>query len=319
MRLAVVGCGDIAGWTVRVARLNRKVQVIAACDRTLEIAQAFARRHGIPRAYGDLTELLAQEKLDAIYLAVPHHLHYPMMFQAVQAGCSIFCEKPITRTLEEGKEIVRLAREIGVKIGVNYQYRYDSACFGLVNAAQNGQLGELYYARCNIPFHRSNGYYQKSAWHSLKAQAGGGTLLTVGSHMLDIALWAFGSPPAAAAGMTAQMRFKEIEVEDLAQGTVQLENGALIQISSSMIATPERPPSIEIYGSKGTRIYHWGILADLQFLWTLGRSIEGFRDWIEEDKPYRAPAEEALPALAVVEALYRSAETGITQPVESYT
>lgn len=319
MRLAVVGCGSIAAWTVRMARLNRKVQVIAACDRTLEIAQAFARKHRISRAYADLAELMAQERPDAIYLAVPHHLHYPMMLQSIQAGCSILCEKPITRTLAEGKEITRLAREKGLKIGVNYQYRYDSACFSLVNAARNGQLGELFYARCNVPFHRSKDYYQKSAWHSIKAQAGGGTLLTVGSHMLDIALWAFDSPPAAAAGMTAQMRFKEIEVEDLAQGTVQLANGALIQICSSMIATPERPPSIEIYGSKGTRVYHWGILADLQFLWTLSRSIEGFRAWVEEDLPYRIPAEASLPVLSVVEALYRSAETGITQPVEPYT
>ena len=310
MKLGIVGCGGIAVWTAALARLNRKVQLAACCDQTAEIAGRFARRFGIRQAFGSYAEMLAEADLDAVYLAVPHHLHAPMIRQALAARRHVWCEKPIARTYAEGQEVAALARQSGCKVGINYQYRYDPACWRLVRRAHSGQLGQIYYGRCNVAFHREAGYYEKSAWHARKDQAGGGTLLTVGSHMLDILLWAAQSAPRAAVGMTAQARFQQVEVEDLAQGTVELDNGALLQVCSSMVATPERPVSCELYGAKGSSFYRNGPLPDLRFLDALGRSLEGFRAWVEAERPYRAPAEAALPVLAAVEAIYRAAESG---------
>jgi predicted dehydrogenase len=115
-----------------------------------------------------------------------------------------------------------------------------------------------------------------------------------------------------------------VEVEDFAAGTVVLKNGAVIQITSSMVAAKEQPVSLEVYGERGTAIYssnpwprvrfiginpktkrppHWGFHA-------LHRSLKGFRNWVLQDESYLVPGEEALPALQVVEAIYQSAETG---------
>jgi predicted dehydrogenase len=304
----------------------------AACDISQERADAFAHKHKIPTVYTDYTEMLAAGEFDAVYLAVPHNLHFEMIKAAVDAGFHVFTEKPITRTFAEGQEIVAYAAEKGVKIGVNYQYRYDSGCHRLARAVQAGVLGEVRYARINLPWHREHSYFDDSPWHKTIAQAGGGTLITQASHLIDVVLWAVGSPPISAMGYTARKVFTNVEVEDLALGAVELENGALVQITSSMVAASEQPVSIEIYGAKGTAIYASNPWPRVKFIWgrnrvslrnsvsgmkpphwgihALHRSLKGFRDWVLKDESYLIPGEEALSALAVVEAFYQSAKSG---------
>ncbi len=324
LRLAIVGCGEIARWMALFCRLNRRIHLVACCDRTLPVAEAFAARFRIPRAYDDYETLLEAERLDAVYLAVPHDLHFEMVVAAVEASIHVLVEKPVARTLSEGQEIVRRAGAANVRVGVNYQYRYDTGCYALAQAARQGDLGELYYGRCNVPWHREAAYFESGAWRGELARSGGGTLLTQGSHALDVLLWALDSPPRAATGMTAQPGFAQVEVETVALGTVQLKNGALIQVSSSMVARPEQGVTLELYGERGTALYSnrpwphvrfrglhvrrmrppgWGVHA-------LQRSLEAFRAWVMGGRPYLTPAEEALPVLAAVDALYRSSQTG---------
>ena len=83
MKLAIVGCGDIARYIAWFARLNRKIQLVAACDVSPERVEAFARRFRIPQTFTDYAAMLAQAELDAVYLAVPHHLHCGMIETAV--------------------------------------------------------------------------------------------------------------------------------------------------------------------------------------------------------------------------------------------
>jgi predicted dehydrogenase len=178
------------------------------------------------------------------------------------------------------------------------------------------------YARINVPWHRERDYFDKSPWHKTLAQAGGGTLITQASHLIDIVLWAVGSPPVTATGYTAKKIFTDVEVEDFAAGTIELESGAVLQITSSMVAATEQPVSIEIYGDKGTAIYTSDPWPRVKFIgikprtekppqWgfhALHRSLKGFRDWVLKDQAYLISGEQALPALQVVEAIYQSAE-----------
>ena len=316
MKLGMVGCGGIARVVALAAYANPRVETVACCDVSQSGAEKFAADLEIPRAYGDYQVMLAQEDLDVIYLATPHHLHYPMMLSAIRAGRHIWCEKPITVTVAEAWDVVEQARAAGVKVGVNYQTRYDPDCVRMYEAVHSGALGEIYYARTNTPYLRAPAYY--AGWHAIKSQAGGGTMLTVGSHMIDALLWATGCRPLSAEGRVARKKFKEIEVEDLAMGMLELDNGALVQVCSSMIANPERTPTIELYGSLDTFFFPSprpeNPLEDGSET-NITRSLEGFRAWIEEDIPYRIPAAEAIPALAVVEAMYRSAESGRREEV----
>ena len=304
MKLAIVGCGGIASGTARAANMNEKIQLVAVCDVTEAGAREFAARHDIPTAYGDYAAMLNCEALDAVYLAVPHYLHLPMTLAAFEKGLNVFCEKPIAVSVAEGQAMADAARKAGLKLGINYQYRYDADCYQMVTSAQRGDLGEIFYARCHVPFHREPGYY--AGWHAIQAQAGGGTMLTVGSHMLDLVLWACQSQPRRAKGMLAHKRFKDIEVEDLAMGIVELESGVLVEICSSMVATPEKISSVELYGALDTAYFPPEERSE-NFVSALVSSLEGFRAWVEEDVPYRTPAEQALPALAAVEMIYQSA------------
>jgi UDP-N-acetyl-2-amino-2-deoxyglucuronate dehydrogenase len=324
LHLAIVGCGEIATWMARLSWLNRRIRLVACCDRTLPSAEAFAARFRIPRAYADYEAMLRQEALDAVYLAVPHDLHYPMTCAAIEAGRPVLLEKPLARTLAEGQEIVQRARAANVRVGVNYQYRYDQGCYALAQAARQGELGEIYYGRCNVPWHREAAYFEQASWRGELARAGGGTLLTQGSHALDVLLWALNSPPRIATGMCAQAGFPHVEVETVALGAIELENGALIQVSSSMVARPEQAVTLELYGERGTALYSGRPLPHVRFrglrvkrarppgrgLHALQRSLEAFRAWVLEGEPYLTPAEEALPVLAAVDALYRSCHSG---------
>jgi predicted dehydrogenase len=242
----------------------------------------------------------------------------------------VLVEKPLAGTLEEGRALVDLARGTDVRVGVNYQYRYDAGCYALARAARSGALGRLYYGRCNVPWHRDETYFAQGAWRGQRARAGGGTLLTQGSHAFDVLLWALGGRPVAATGQTARREFEGIDVEDVAQGTVALEGGALAQVSSAMVARPEQAVTLEVYGERGTAIYADRPWPRVRFrgvrvrrarppvrgLHALQRSLAAFGAWVMEGKPYLTPAAEALPVLAAVDAIYRAAASGCREAVD---
>jgi UDP-N-acetyl-2-amino-2-deoxyglucuronate dehydrogenase len=328
LNLAIVGCGDIAGFTALVSRLVPQVTLSACCDVNKERAEKFAKRHRIPQVFTDYNEMLAKSSADAVYLAVPHHLHYVMILAAVKAGKPVFVEKPITRTLDEGKKLIEAIGN--TKVGVNYQYRYDSGCYALARAVQSGALGKIHSMRINIPWHRTQTYFDGAAWHKTIAQAGGGTLITQGSHFLDVALWALGETPVSAMGYTKTPLF-EVEVDTLTHGIVETAGGTLVSVVSSMVAASEQTVTIEAYGEHGTALYADRLLPHVKFsgvkihkerppewgVHALQRSLKGFANWILNDKPFLTPATSTLSVLAAVDGIYQSAVSGLRFKVES--
>jgi len=332
LRLGLVGCGDIAGYTAWFARLNPRIRITACCDRDPRRAEAFAHRHRIPRWFEEYAEMLAAGGFEAVYLAVPHDLHLPMARAALERGLAVLLEKPLAARLADGAELAALAVQPGARLAVNYQYRYDAACYALATAVQSGALGRVLYARCNVPWSRGGEYFAGGAgWHASRARSGGGTLLTQASHFLDVILWACGSPPARAQGLARNLLFRDaqVEVEDLAMGHLELADGTLVQVCSSMAVRPEQKASIEMYGEKGTLIYTAGLIPVLKSrgvripraappvksVHALARSLEAFRRYALGGEPHLVGASEALATLAAVDALYRSAVSGTWEDV----
>ncbi len=331
IRLGIVGCGSIADPIAKLTRLTRGIHVTAYCDTNIENAKRLAGKYGGGAVYDNFIDMLNKQALDAVYLAVPHHLHYMMICEALDKGLPVLTEKPITRTLAEGIAVADISEEKGLPVGVNYQYRYDRGCYALAQHVWHGTLGKVLYGRINLAWHREDAYFGHAAWHKSIAQAGGGTLITQASHLIDVVLWALETTPKSVFGQMAKKRFVDVEVEDTALGTITLEDGCLVQIASSMAATPEQAVMIELYGEKGTAIYTdkprpqlvlRGVKAKripppMFGLHALHRSIKGFRNWLQDGDPYLTPARAALPALAVVEAFYRSAKSGAREAVET--
>jgi len=327
INLGVVGCGDIAGYTALVSKLVPQVRLAGCCDLEGRRARSFAKKNRISQVYTDYHQMLDEADLDAVYLAIPHHLHYAMTLEAVRAGKPVLLEKPLALTLEEG---IRLVEETsGQKVGVNYQYRYDKGCYALARAVQAGSLGKVNSVRVNIPWRRELSYFDSAPWHKSLAQSGGGTLLTQGSHFLDVALWALGEKPVSVVGYTASPG-DDIEVESLAQGVIETQSGSLVSITSSMVCSSEQRVTIEVYGECGTAVYTDKPLPRVKFtdvkvrqqrppawgIHALQRSLAGFARWVLEDQPYLTPAKEALPVLAAVEGIYTSAKSGRREMIE---
>jgi len=317
LNMGVIGCGDIAGYTALLARLVPRLRLAACCDVDPGRVQSFARRYRIPFSTEDAETLMQHPDLDAVYLAVPHDLHYPMILRAVEAGKAVLVEKPLTRTLEEARQLLPLIA--GSKVGVNYQYRYDRGGYRMAQAARSGLLGKIHSVRINVPWHRTQDYFSGAPWHASIARSGGGTLITQGSHFLDLALWALGDTPAAASGWIGSPGF-DVEVETLAHGIIETAGGTVISISSSMIAAREGAVTIELYGELGTAVYCDKPLPHVRFtgvrppraalpvpgVHALQRSLAAFTRWVLDDIPYLTPAGEALPVLAAVDAVYRA-------------
>jgi predicted dehydrogenase len=336
LRIAVAGLGGIGAHVARLARLNPRITLTACCDPLPERAERFSARFGIKMRYVEYRAMLDGGGFDAVYLAVPHDLHAPMIREAAEKGLAVFCEKPPANDLAGAAELVRLERA-GAKIAINYQNRWEPGCFALIRAVGTGALGRLLYARCVVPWRRNRDYFEAAwGWHGLKARAGGGTLITQGSHFLDVIIAAAGGRAVRATGITANAVFDGIEVEDLAMGIVELSGGALVSVTSSMVTNPGRPPEIEAACEKGTviwvgsprpqgrsrvRIRAPGVKVrperpPVPGVHPLSKSLEAFRRWIADGGPAPVTAEDAFRTQAAVDALYRSAASGRTETVE---
>jgi len=333
LRLGIIGSGQMAKEFKLISKLVKNIEFIAATDTILKRAQKVV---GKDHAYIDAQEMYNNEDFDAVYIATPHNLHKSNIRQAFENGKHILCEKPVAATLEDAREINKLDKKYdSLKLGFNYQYRYDKNTLNLINGLNNNILGDIYYFNCSVYFSRDLDYFKKSDWRIKIESAGGGTLLNHGSHILDIVIWGLGEPKSVT-GKVATLKFKNIEVEDIGIGIIEFHKGIIGQVNCSMIPQPQmRPESIdlaqlELFGERGRLNYScmwpsalkwYGI--PLSNLDENGKSnsymtgcIEAFRDWIIHDIPFYNTIEESSKVLRLISAFYKSSETEKKEYVE---
>ena len=329
-RMGVIGCGDIARYVILAGKANKNIQIVGCADLDEKRAQKYARWFRIPAAYSDYTDMLKEVKMDAVYLAVPHYLHYPIIKEIMDYDLHIFSEKPLVTSLDDAVELSGLAANRGIKLGTNCQYRYDNNCYALVQACRRGDLGEIYYGRSNVPWHRSGRYFELGPWRANKSEAGGGTLMTQAIHSIDFLLWALGGKPLSVYGIIANAKFKDIEVEDLGMGVIEMDNGRYAEICSSMVVTPEQKVTVEVYGEKCMSVYTTNCYySSLRFkgakvkkdkfpvkgIHAISRCLEYYRRWVLYDEEFLNKAENSYNALAAILAVYKSARSGKKEPV----
>ena len=323
MKLAIIGCGDASLAVGMASRFVRRCTVSAVCDLVAERRNRFARRFNAA-ALADWEALLDGRLADAVYIAVPHDLHRRFAVTLAEAGLSVFLEKPLAATLADAETLVG-EPPVPARVAVNYQYRFEPRVRALVEAVRSGRLGELSHIAVDVPWFRGERYFTGSPWHASGERAGGGTLLTQGSHVLDIALLASGERPAKATGRTYRRVHRSVEVEDLATGVVETESGLPITITSSMVTRPQRRVSIAAYGRAGTVVYRgpWrpslrgrGVRVRAPIVITqlhaYVASLAAFRDFHDGCSRCACAAADALPVMRAVEGLYRSAAEGRT-------
>lgn len=260
IRFGVIGAGGIADRrSIPAMQSAPHCAVAAVMDPTR--AEQVAARHGIERAYRQLPALLADPGIDAVYIATPVYLHHEQVLAAAAAGKHVLCEKPLAMDVPQTRQAVENCRAAAVRLREALMMRYHGAHQRMGEIVQAGRIGRLHYMRAQLSCWFPP---MPDAWRQDPDLGGGGALMDLGGHLLDL-LEHFGGPLTAIHARTAR-QLHDYPVEDAAVASLVFQSGALGTIDTFFNVPDEACPCrLELYGSAGA------ILAE----GTIGQEAEG--------------------------------------------
>ena len=337
LRYGFIGAGGIAGAHLQDLSRRDDVQLVAMADLSEAAMLRHRERFGIDGMYEDWNAMLATEELDAVSICTPNKLHEQSTIDALNAGCHVLCEKPLAHSAEAGERMLAAAEANGRKLVIAFQYRFHPRTRFLRQAFDGGAFGNILYARVRAL--RRRGIPNWGVFGRKELQ-GGGPLIDIGVHVLEMAHYAMGCPVPTSA--TADMftyignkPSKRIEsmwkgwdhknhtVEDLAVGRIRFATGAVAHVEAAFAFHGEDDWNFELLGDKGgarwdpPRIFRdeHGHMVNKEPGWLpkdsmFARKMNNFVDHCLYDKPTLAPAEDGLAVQRMLDALYRSAENG---------
>jgi predicted dehydrogenase len=231
IRLGFVGLGWIGCNRMEAMLATGKAEAIAIFDPDANCAAEAARIAPAARSVDSFAELLDQRP-DGVVIATPSALHANQCIQALAAGASVFCQKPLGRSAVEVEAVLAAARCADRLLGVDLSYRYTAAMQAIREQVRSGALGRIFAA--DLVFH--NAYGPGSSWFWDPQLSGGGCLIDLGIHLVDVALWLLDFPAVEQAS-GRQFRDGRVpradEVEDYALGQFELVDGTNVRIACS--------------------------------------------------------------------------------------
>ncbi|MBE6602136.1 MAG: Gfo/Idh/MocA family oxidoreductase [Ruminococcaceae bacterium] len=346
IKIAIIGCGSIAtnAHMSNYQLLTDRFEVVAACDIVPGRAEEFARKFGIPSAYEDYHDVLALDGLDAVDICTPNYLHSIIAVEALQKGLHVLCEKPDAINPKEAMKMKLASEQAGKTLMVIRNNRFMNHSVYLKKYIEDGGLGKIYAARCG--WQRRRGIPGKGGWFTTKEKSGGGPLIDLGVHMIDVSIWLMGNPrPVAVSGATYR-EFADtyvpmghgsrdcdpngtFDVEDLAMGFIRFDNGAVLQLEFSWASNVERDDRFfELRGNRAGASWHSAddklkIFGEacgkpIDIIPNFGKqqlnghkgNLENFADVLEgKADPVFLP-EQGVDMIKILSAIYESAESG---------
>ncbi|SDS44397.1 Gfo/Idh/MocA family protein [Jiangella sp. DSM 45060] len=299
VRVGVIGLGRFGTVHAEAAAALPGVEVAGLCSRSLARAQELAQRFPGATAYDSLERMLAEADLDAVLVATPHKAHFEPAMRVIGAGVAVLVEKPLTTSLTEAHELVVAADDAGVALGTVFQRRFVPAVERMHRAIAAGRLGRVVAAECLAHLGRDRGYYEQDDWRGSWAGEGGGVLLTMAIHYIDMMNWMLGTP-ASVYGRWATLKHADyIDVEDVAGAVVTYESGAIATVQATttfengFASTPSpavrhRAPGfrLAVHGTAGHSV---GVAEDPELaqavndLWTFDGEEQHVKSWREEE------------------------------------
>lgn len=279
LRVGVVGLGYAGGRHLAGYAELPDVEVIALAGLETDRLEKMATEHGIPHRYEHWEDLLARDDLDVVSVCTPTFLHAPIAIAALRGGRHVLCEKPLARSCAEAEQMVRAAREAGRVLDVVFNYRHRGDVEALRRYVEAGTLGRIYHAKAS--WLRRSGIPTIGSWFTNKEMAGGGPLIDIGVHILDLALYLLDEPRVQAVSAATyaelgpqgrggspfsskQLVGSAYEVEDLATAFLRLEGGATLWLEASWATYTDAGDDMRIMllGNEGgadmnVRNYSW--------------------------------------------------------------
>jgi predicted dehydrogenase len=248
LRVGVVGMGWAGETHLKAYQQMPNVEVVAVADpreeRLLELKQTYT----LADVYTDWEKLIRRDDLDVVSVCTPNQFHAPVSIAALESGKHVLCEKPLARTSAEAEQMVRAAIAQGRVLHTAFNHRERGDIQTLKRAVDDGLLGRIYHAKAT--WMRRQGIPGMGGWFTSREMAGGGPLIDLGVHVLDMALYLLGEPevkavsaatyaelgPRGRGGRKVNTRTMDVggyEVEDLATAFIRLANGVTLLLEAS--------------------------------------------------------------------------------------
>lgn len=343
IKVGMIGAGAIArDHCINIAKYNG-ARLVAVADLSRERREEIQKTYAIPRAYEKWQDLTADPEIDAVAVALPNFLHAPVSLAAINAGKHVLLDKPFALNYREAKQIAGTAKRKRkvFMVGMNQRYRHDSQTLRAIVA--RGDLGEVYHAKCY--WCRRAGAPKFGTWFVNKKLSGGGCLLDIGVHSLDMALYLMDNwHPVAVTGQVynkfgrrglgegtwgksdrnAKLVF---DVDDFATAFVKFRNGATLELNASWALHQEtnNRMNVELYGTEAgaslspAKIFRWGRRKDEYEVVTpqnvkiRHRYENRHANWLDailgKDKPL-CTVEQSLVVQRIIDAIYAGSATG---------
>jgi len=349
-RIGIVGCGGIAnGKHMPSLSKLENVEMVAFCDIIPERAEEAAAKFGTAEAkvYADYKEMLAEEQLDIVHVLTPNDAHAEISIAALESGHHVMCEKPMAKTAADARRMVEAAKRSGKKLTIGYNNRFRADSWYMKKLCEEGELGDIYFAKAHAIRRRA-----VPTWGVFldEEKQGGGPLIDIGTHALDLTLWMMDNyKPKVVLGTKYHELAKrenaanawgpwdpeKFTVEDSAFGMIVMENGATVMLESSWAlnslevdeakcslsgteAGADMKGGLRINGEKYSRLYTNEIeLGSGGVAFYDGKAENAsdveMRKWIEaidQDLEPIVTPEQACVVSEILEAIYESARTG---------
>ncbi len=344
--VAIVGCGGISRWAHNPFYVNNtaRVKIVAVCDIIKERAEQFVKEfYPEAKPYADWREMLEQDDIDVVDICTPNYLHSEIAIAALEKGLNVTCEKPDAVSPEKAEAMKAAADKSGKLLMVMRNNRFVSISKYAKRYIEAGRMGKIYAGRAG--WQRRRGIPGKGGWFTTKEQSGGGPLIDLGVHMIDLAVWLMGNPrPVAVSGNTFcefannntsdsvnsqfgdQVSDGTFDVEDLAMGLIRFDNGAVLQIEFSWASNIETENRfVELRGTKAGMKWYEGNYLDIyseddgeltntriNCIDTNGHGnyLSHFFDVLDgKAEPIFTP-QQGIDMIKILDAMYRSAEAG---------
>lgn len=344
-KVAVVGVGSISGFHIKSYLANPEVELYAFCDINEKRLSYMGEKYGVTRLYTDEAEMLAAlPEIDLVSVCTWNAAHAPCAIMALNAGKDVLCEKPMAMNVEEAEAMKEAAERNGKLLMIGFVRRFGRDCDLAKELAEGGRLGDIYYAKAQ--YLRRNGH--PGGWFGNKALSGGGPLIDLGVHSIDLVRYLLGRPKAVAAygatfrklgnraNIKASKAYRSVgaesgdicDCEDLATAMIRFENGAVLSAEMSFSLNVESDcNNVQLFGTEaGIRIDDKvrmfgeldGRLTNVEFDGKNGLDIaEAFQREINHfvaasagEVECRNTAEDGVELMRILTAIYRSAESG---------
>ncbi len=342
LQVGMIGAGAIANSHCDGINKHPQAKVVAVADTSKERVTALAVKFNIAKVYAKWEELVADRDIDAVSIALPNALHAPVALAALKAGKHVILDKPFAMNQKEATAVIAAAKKAHKTFMLGMNQRFSREAQTLKVVASRGDLGEIYHAKAY--WLRRTGSPKFGTWFTRKDLSGGGCLLDIGVHMLDLCLHLMGNfKPVAVSGATytkfghrgigeggwgmSDRGAPVFDVDDFATALIKFQNGATVELNSSWVLHMDQPNknNVELFGADGgasvnpLRVFRFGKnkgeyeVVEPQNVKIAYPHMNRFVNWVDvilsNDKPMCTP-DESLAVQKILDAVYLSSKSG---------